>query len=565
LHATAVELRQLVETLPEALEVPQARTPVHRAASPNDVLLRQVTPRVEAHRELVLDFVLIVDTEGQRAASAVRDFDLRIGDALEMARNSIELALEQSDALDRVVIEAGLERAIAHLEHGAAETRQTLVGVHDVIQAALAAALLRLRALGGTVARAPATDGEGRALLGQLSQLVDALGRRTRRVARGLGLTAERWGLRELWTRQTLATGDARELRRAVEHLRSQGDAPSAYARLFRLTPLRDRRLSVAHQHLLDQVVAAEREWLRGGPGSVLIVGDPGAGKTSLLNICQIELSAPRVIRPDTVRPRREVGVMQALSYEVGRRARREDLATALSAHRTAVLLDDLEQWFEPSIEGVQALRTLLDLISKTRPHVAWIVTASGQFLEAWNDVVDVRAMFATVIHMEPLDADMLRRVVEARHAASGFELVHRQSLMRVPLGRFGQEAHVSFRVLRATSRGNLSAALAAWPRYLRFEQDRVVVLPERLLHERMPSLSGLEPVARAALILVLRHGAMSLTSIAGGLMLTPSEADREAVALEGLGLLKRRDDGLLDVAPELKGLLVEQLPGDFS
>jgi Kef-type K+ transport system membrane component KefB len=565
LHAMAVELRQLVETLPEALDVPLSRTPAHRAAAPGDVMMRQVAPRLEAHRELVLDFLPTVDAEGQRAASAVRDFELRIGDALEMARNSLEIALERAGGLDRAQLESGLQRAIAHLDHGAEETRQALVSAHDTIQKALEAALLRLRALGGTVARAPAADGEGRTLLDRLSLLVEELGRRLRRAARRLGLAAERWGLRELWSRQMLDTGDAQQLRRAMEHLRSAGDAPSAYARLFRLTPLRDRRLSVANQELLAEVVAAEREWLRGGPGTVLIVGDPGTGKTTLLNLCQVELSAPRVIRPETVRPRREVGVMQALAYEVGRRAQREDLGGALASHRTVVLLDDLEQWLEPTHEGIRSLRSLLDLIGSTRSNVAWIVTVSGQFLDAWRDVVDVRAMFATVIDMEPLSADMLRRVVEARHAASGLELAHRHRLLRVPLGRFGQEAQVSFRVLRAASRGNLSAALAAWPRYLRFEEERVVVQPERLLRERVPSLAGLPPVARAALILLLRHGAMSASSIAGGLMLSSGEADREAMVLERLGLLQRRSNGLFDVAPEIKGLLVEQLPGDFS
>jgi Kef-type K+ transport system membrane component KefB len=564
LHAVAVELRQLVEALPEVLEVPQARTPAHRAAAPGDVTMRQVAPRLEAHRQLVLDFVPIVDTEGQRAASAVQDFDVRIGDALEMARHNIELALEQGGLPDRAQLESGLERAITHLEHGADDTQKTLIAVHDTMQKALENALLSLRALGGTVARAKVTEGEHHPLLAQLRGILDFFAEHGRTLTRNFSAAAERWGIRELWARGSSA-GDPRELRRVFAQLTSQGDAPAAYARLFRLSPLRDRRLSVAYQEELAAVIAAEREWLRGGPGNVLIVGDPGQGKTSLLNLCQIELSAPRVIRPEPVRPRREVGVVQALSYEVGRRARREDLATALTAHRTAVLLDDLEQWFEPTIEGVRALRAFLDLVSKTRAQVAWIVTASPQFLEAWKDVVDVRGMFTTVVPMAPLDLATLARVIEARHAASGLELVHRHRLLRVPLGRFGHEARVSFGVLRTASRGNLAAALAAWPRYLRFEEDRVVVVPERLLQERLPSLELLEPLARAVLILVLRHGAMGVASIASALTLTRAEAERELVTLEGLALLRRRDSGLVDIVPALKGLLVSQLPGELS
>src|SRR5690606_36503942 len=100
-HATAAELRQLVDTSPETLEVPLARTPVHRAASPEDVALRQVALRSEARRELEFEFVPIVDAEAQRAAHAVQDFDVRIGDVIEMVRGSIEMVLEAGQALDR--------------------------------------------------------------------------------------------------------------------------------------------------------------------------------------------------------------------------------------------------------------------------------------------------------------------------------------------------------------------------------------------------------------------------------------------------------------------------------
>ncbi len=565
LHATAVELRQLVEALPEAVDVPLARTPAYRAAAPEDVSLRRVALRAEARRELVLDFVPIVDAEGQRAADAVQDFNMRIGDALEMARHAIELALESSVALDREALESGIERASAHLEQGATETRATLIGAHDAIERALETALLRLRSLGGAITRAHVAGAEKSGLRTQIAQISDSFARRSRQLSRSFTKNAQHWGLSELWRRQREGAGDTRTRRLVAQQLRSGGDAPPSYARLFRLSPLRDRRLSIAHQDVLAAVIAAEREWLRGGPGSVLIVADPGAGKTSLLNLCQIELSAPRVIRPEPVRARRDVGVMPALAYELGRSPFRKDVGAALTAHRTVVLLDDLEQWFSPDVDGVRELRSFLDLVAKTRVQTAWIVTVSRQFLDAWADVVDVRAMFANVIDVPALDAATLRRVIEARHSASGLSLVHRRGPLRALFGRFGQEEQFSFRVLRAVSGGNLSAALAAWPHCLRFEEGRVLVQPEHLLKHRQNLLQGLRPVARASLMLIMRHGPMSLRSLADALDLTHSETEREIVSLESAGLLSQAEGSLLVIPTELKGLLIEQLPGELA
>jgi hypothetical protein len=347
--------------------------------------------------------------------------------------------------------------------------------------------------------------------------------------------------------------------------VRSSGEAPASYARLFRLKPLRDRRLAVANQDVKEGVLAAEREWLRGGPGTVLIVGDPGAGKTSLLNLCQVELSAARVIRPEPVRARREIGVLRALAYELGKEAQRKDVRTALVAYRTVVLLDDLEQWFSPGLEGVRELRAFLDFVGKTRPQAAWIVTASPQFLDAWAEVVDVRAAFATVIPIAPLDAETLQRVVEARHGASGLELVHRSALS-VLSGRVEREGRVPYRILSAVSGGNLTAALAAWLRCLSFDEEGFArVLPERLLQAPLVLPDSLGVMARAALLMFLRHGPMSLASLAEALEVSRVEAERQVTVLEGAGLLVSTDTALLAVAPELKGLLITKLPGELD
>jgi hypothetical protein len=209
----------------------------------------------------------------------------------------------------------------------------------------------------------------------------------------------------------------------------------------------------------------------------------------------------------------------------------------------------------------VRELRAFLDLVGKTRSQAAWIVTASPQFLDAWGDVVNVRAAFATVVRIPALDAAALQRVIEARHGPSGLELVYRSPL-RIFSSR-EREGRWSFRMLRAFSGGNLSAALAAWPRCLRFDEGTARVIPERLFMDRFNLPQHLGVTARATLLLLLRHGPLTVASIADALEIPRSEAERHVMSLEGSGLLVQSEAAQLTLPPELKALLASQLPGE--
>src|SRR5690606_2639230 len=191
---------------------------------------------------------------------------------------------------------------------------------------------------------------------------------------------------------------------------------PTGYGNLFDGTPVRETRLFSVHRTELKQLVEAEAAWLRGGPGSALVVGAHGAGRTSLLNICQLELAAPRVLRPELSGRRRRGALFRALASELDTANERTKLREALVRTRTTVLVDDLESWFEADLEGVLQLERFLELVVQTRREVCWIATISVGAYQLFRELLPLEQLFAQQVELAPLSARELRAAVEKRH-----------------------------------------------------------------------------------------------------------------------------------------------------
>lgn len=560
LHAANVELRQLVDSLPEQLRVPAGRNQAAAVTDPDAFLDRVVSLRAEARRMLLHELVPTVDLEGGRAAGSVQDLEARRAEAIEMSESAIDALI--AGELGQVELEETLERALSHLTSGQSAARTQLIAAHDAIAKQLADALVRMSDL---------TARGGREVLAFASAPIAPLARLREAGQETLIRAKFIWRkLRAQWSElmgaeltQHLKTelASAHDLKRFFSADSAQ--LPAVYSRLFRLDPLRDLRLSAARESELDKLLRAERGWLAGGASSALVVGAPGAGRTTLLNLAQSEFTAPRLIRPVAVGLPRDLGLTRALAYELGRRPTRKDVAAGLATHRTAVILDDLEHWFEPGADGLVDLRNFLDLVLRTHRDVFWAVSASEQWVELMSDVVPVADVFGATVPLPALDARALRKVIETRHVLSGMEMRHGQHLLSKVLGRVREDsdAEITFRLLHSVTGGNLQAALAAWSRAVTVQDGVATVLPHRLLLERLPNLSELDPPLLALLMQLIRFGPQDPRRLCNALGATRRDVTRLLRLLENVGLLVRPGKNAYGIDPDHRHRLLPRLP----
>lgn len=560
LHAANVEVRQLVDSLPEQVRVPAHRDEPGQTQDPAAVESRVVSLRGEARRMLIIELMPTVDLEGGRAAGSVQDLEARRAEAIEMSESALEALF--AGELGRKELEETLERALGHLQQGEQTARTQLISAHDTIASQLSDALSHLSDLtvrGGREALSFATTG-----IAPLHRVREALQHGWARVRERAGRVRSQWSAlmgAELTQHLKSELRTARDLREFVATRETA--LPVIYGRLFRLEPLRDLRLAAGREVELAMLLDAERKWLKGGGSGALIMGDAGSGRTSLLNLAQTEFNAARLIRPEPLGVPRDLGLTRALAYELRRRPTRKDVAAGLCTHRTVVVLDDLGHWFEPGAAGLTELRGFLDLVVRTHNEVFWAVTASSHWLELVEDAVPVSDVFGTVIELPPLDLHALRRLIETRHVLSGMELTHGQTILSRLLGRVREDsaAEIDFRLLHSVTGGNIQAALAAWSRAVSVEGDAVRVYGHRLLLERLPTLENLEVPVLAVLMQLLRFGPQDPRRLADSLGLSRREVARQLRLLENCGLLRKTGKQAFTLEPEHRHRLVPRLP----
>lgn len=557
LHTVSVELRASIDALPAQVTLLAGTAPLASLHDPAQASLRSVDLVARAQEELAQEFVRALDVESRRAASAVQELQARVQDAIEMTDSVFE-AIDEGGSGGADGADDALGLALQNLEQGTAEARAQLIAAHDAIAEAFEAALARLHArirTGGTdlgVAR----QAFRRPLLQAWTQLRARAERLRNRIA-----NAREWLLgTDIAQRLATPPSTPQEVR-ALLSRSTERDVPASYRRLFKIEADQDMRHSVGRDAVLQRIVEAQAGWAEGGAGSVLLVGDAGAGRTTLMNAVQVEITAQRLLRPEAQRSRRKEGLLRALAYELRCATKRREVMEHLRAQPTAVLVDDLEQWLPVGAEGPAALRGLLSLMRQTRREVFWIVSCGSGFAGLIRDAEPIDQSFGHVLTLQPLSLAQLRRAIDLRHSLSGMTLVFPQVLGKLPSRLMrDSDSELVFRLLHSMSGGNPSGAFSLWLNSVRVDGQRVHVLLEQLLKQQLHFGHAFDPLTTAVMVQLHRYGPMGTADLAGALGVEVPRLHAPVVALRNANLLADGSSQLRLAVP-FRALLGARLP----
>ncbi|HEU0035938.1 MAG TPA: cation:proton antiporter [Kofleriaceae bacterium] len=556
----ATQEAKLLARLAGKLEgLPAKLVVVDRHASTAGTLL-SLEPARRLEEALLEDFAPDLLASIRPLGDLVSSLDARVNRALYVASRGITSALASSESRG-ARLEAAREpvtraRALLavlldELTATGASTRDTALHVATEARDRVAVAL-------GKTSPAAAKPHPGRRRRRWWGRLVDRVARRASRW-RERGETFVRALLRRpAVTEWIIRTGqtrlDAVAMREYVTRHHApveQLALPEAYTELVSPAPIDDIRLASARRAQLDALVEVLQPGNHEDFTSVLICGERGSGRTSLINVLGHRLARRRVIRLDARYHDRAAGPLAAMAAELGASVEPGELASALRRSPSIVLLDDLERFLRPSAPGIEDLDRFLRLVRATSSHTHWVVTAQPATVELVDPFVHLSETFGRRIDLAPVGDDELDRVIQARIQFSGLDIRCVDGSRRTRLRP--KEAHRRYlRTLNALARGNLRRAVLLHARSITRDGDAglVALAPSA---PGLPFLRHLGAGPLAALSLLARCIELGTDDLADALGVPAADVDRYVLPLRSAGLVDSAAAGsALAIPPHL-------------
>jgi AAA ATPase domain len=324
---------------------------------------------------------------------------------------------------------------------------------------------------------------------------------------------------------------------------------PMIYRRLFRLEPVQDPRFLVGREAEMAALVETRVRWGAGKPVSVVLVGERGSGKTSLLNCATVRVFADvqpvraafreRILDADRI----DAFLRQALALPEG-----ADLAEALQQQRRVILLEEVERTFLRCVDGFQGIRRLLSLVTDSCRTTLWVLCLNQLAFKFLDPAVGMQQVFSHRINAMSVEPAHLVNAILLRHNLSGLRLRFAQppsrhpliERLRRPLGLDRRAREVFFDTLYKQSEGVFRSAFELWHRYIESAHGGVLRMRFPDPVDTDPLITGLDRQDLFTLQAVLQHGSLTPTECARVFCIGEDAARARLEALVDRGILER-------------------------
>ncbi len=308
------------------------------------------------------------------------------------------------------------------------------------------------------------------------------------------------------------------------------------YRYLFRAEAVQDPRFLVGRGEEMSAIAQARALWEEGRPAALLIVGERGSGKTSLIN-CALKrwLNDLKIISGEF--GERLVSPIRLRDF-LARLVGVEDpakLVRVLAEGRRVIILEEVERTFLRQVGYYEAIRELQRCIAATCSSTLWILSVNRVAFQFLDAAISLGQSFSHRINAGTASREDLQRAIMLRHNLSGlraqFPAFQPPATLRGRLsnsvqGRPNPEV-AFFNSLALESAGIYRAAFDLWLGQIESVRGGALFLnpiAERDLSEVTKNLS-LDHLF--ALTAILQHG--SLTSEEYGLVFQRSVAASQA------------------------------------
>lgn len=426
-----------------------------------------------------------------------------------------------------------------------------------------------------SAAAAALANTHGAAREGHIGLLKRLAQQRARRVARGLvrsavaGLRraarfswrALRGGYRQVliyigWEpppASQLAPLERRARLTAEPETSTPANFPLIYARLFRPESVEDPRFLVGRETEMAAIQEGRQAWEAGHPTAILLVGERGSGKTSILNCARVRVLADTPLHAGAFTGRltsaADMDRFLRVLLEMDERA---DVVSVLNERRCVVAIEEIERTFLRRIGGFKALNRLLTIVTRTNQNVLWLLSVNYAAAKLADAAVGLSRDFSHRINARAVSRETLTQAVLQRHHLSGLKLEFERlpqnanwEYVQAFLGIQRSAQEQFFDGLYEQSNGVFRSAFRLW-------NSSIVSADSGSLRLRPPEPPETRTLGAAlnlddlfALQAVFQHGFLSAEEHAQVFEVSPEVSNDRLKRLQDIGLIEQQEGDL--------------------
>ncbi|MCB0378048.1 MAG: cation:proton antiporter [Bdellovibrionales bacterium] len=335
---------------------------------------------------------------------------------------------------------------------------------------------------------------------------------------------------------------------------------PRVYFRLFTLDPIQDKRFFIAHLSRWKHFENFAKENGFRESQKWLVLGDRGIGKSSLLNIAQMDIHSERLIRIDES-PHRNLTF--TLSKMLGCRNTHMGIINALKNQSTTIIVDNVDQWLSKS--KLANFVEFLELVKQSPSQCHWLLSMTNTNFDGFDRAFKMRSIFNKIIDLNTTHPEVCKEVILSRHRLSGLKLVYPKTFVSDWALKFGfaSEDEMFFRVLFERSGGHLRHMIYLWLMSMKKTDGKTIELS---LHKGMdrglPMIGELSLLQKYILSELYSYHRANLSLLSHDLGVSRSVMDNEVQYLEHAGLIVSRgiDRSLVEIPLHLAYMVGKEL-----
>ncbi len=309
----------------------------------------------------------------------------------------------------------------------------------------------------------------------------------------------------------------------------------------------------------IEEGSQAIRRFKAGHQGALIITGQRSSGKSSLSKYLARHHFTPDNVHFVKAPKSCQASVLvfrDALIRALKMQAQNiDDLFSALPAGK-AVIIHDLELWWERKPGGLQVVDQLKDLIDKYGRKVLFIINANEHALKVIDKAAGLLNYSLATLVCKPFDARQLREIIMLRHAAGGLKFVFdRKEESKMTALNYAKMFNQYF----DQSFGNPGLLISLWLASIKKISGKTLIMQPI----EVPWVDVFDLLSQEQLFCLTQfvmHRRLKVETLARNLQLSEQEIKYKISNMIRAGILTERFEGVYAIQSTLDLCIVEKL-----